>query len=161
MKKLLFVLAMIVAAGCSQAQNKNIKNLPAYSIVTAPDSTVRTPANLKKGLPVMIVYFSPDCGHCQQMMYEVKEHKGDFAKIQVVMITPVDYKLVKGFYRDFGLSGFPNFTVGTEGRSYKVLEYYGVKMTPYIAVYDRKHQLIKAYDKVPKIKELAALVKKA
>jgi thioredoxin-related protein len=161
MKKLLFILSLMIAAGCSQAQNKNIKNLPAYQIVTAPDSATRTQANLKKNVPVMVVYFSPDCSHCQQMMYEMKGQMKDFSKIQVVMITPVDYKLVKGFYRDFGISAYPNFSVGTEGRTYKVLEYYNVKTTPYIAIYDHKHQLLKAYEKAPKIKELAAMVKKA
>lgn len=152
---------LVVAAGCSQAQNKaNIQNIPSYKILDA-DSVYRTPANLKKNQPVMIIYFSPDCGHCQQLMYEIKGQMKDFKNIQVVMISPVDYKLIKGFYRDFGVSAYPNFTVGTEGRTYEVLQYYNVKMTPYIAIYNHQHKLLKAYEKAPKLKELAAMVKKA
>jgi protein-disulfide isomerase len=162
MKKLLFFLSLIIVVGCSQAQNNSkIQNIAPYRILTAPDSAYRTPANLPKNKPVMVVYFSPDCSHCQQLMYEMKGQMKDFANIQVVMITPVDYKMVKYFYRDFGISAYPNFTVGTEGRTYEVLTYYGVKNTPYIAIYDHKHKLLKAYEKAPKIKELAAMVKKA
>lgn len=161
MKKLIFLLTLIITAGCTRAQNTSkIENIPAYRILDA-DSVYRTPANLKKNQPVMIVYFSPDCSHCQHMMYEMKEQMKDFSKIQVVMVSPVDYKLIKAFYRDFGIAKYPNFTVGTEGSSYKVLNYYGVKQTPYIAIYDHKGKLLKAYEKAPKIKELAAMVKKA
>jgi len=162
MKNIVLFLGLIITAGCTRAQNNTkIQNIPAYRILCAPDSSYRTLANLKKDQPVMIVYFSPDCGHCQQLMYEMKGRMKDFAKIQVVMVTPVDYKLVKVFYRDFGISAYKNFTVGTEGYSYQVLKYYDVKMTPYIAIYDHKHKLLKAYSSAPKVKELAAMVNKA
>lgn len=163
MKRILFLLTLVIAAACTQAQNKSnskIQNIPSYKILTA-DSTYRTQANLKKGQPVMIIYFSPDCGHCQQLMYDMKGQMKDFSNIQIVMITDAMYKLVKGFNRDFGLSAYKNLTVGTEENSYAIINYYNVKMTPYIAIYNHSGKLVKAYDKVPKMKELAATVKKA
>jgi len=161
MKKLIFFLSFIIVAGCTQAQNNaKIQNIPSYKILTA-DSTYRTQANLKKNQPVMIIYFSPDCSHCQQLMYDMKGQMKDFSKIQIVMITDAMYKLVKGFHRDFGISQYPNIVVGTEQSSYDIINYYNVKMTPYIAIYNRNGKLVKAYDKVPKLKELAATVKKA
>jgi hypothetical protein len=51
--------------------------------------------------------------------------------------------------------------VGTEGHSYVVQKYYQVKTTPYIAVYDRKGNLVKAFEKAPTIDTLIATVKKA
>jgi len=162
MKNLILLLSFVIVTGCTRAQDvSKIQSIPSYRVLSAPDSAYKTPANLKKNQPVMIVYFSPDCSHCQQLMYEMKGQMKSFAKIQVVMVTPVDYKMVKGFYRDFGISAYPNITVGTEGYTYQVLKYYNVKMTPYIAIYDHKHKLLKAYEKAPKIKELAAMVKKA
>jgi protein-disulfide isomerase len=162
MKNIILLLSFVIVTGCTRAQDvSKIQNIPPYRVLSAPDSAYKTPANLKKNQPVMIVYFSPDCSHCQHLMYEMKGQMKDFSKIQVVMVTPVDYKMVKGFYRDFGISDYPNITVGTEGYTYQVLKYYNVKMTPYIAIYDHKHKLLKAYEKAPKIKELAAMVKKA
>lgn len=161
MKKLLLLLSFIVAVGCTQAQNNaKIQNIPKYKILT-PDSTYRTQANLKKAMPVMIIYFMPDCGHCQQLIYDMKERmKQDFSKVQIVLITDAMYKMVKGFHRDFGLSAYPNVTVGTEQGSYDILNYYGVKMTPYVAIYNRNGKLLKTFDKEPKVKDLAAVVKK-
>ncbi len=161
MKRILFFLSLVITVGCTRAQNSgNIQNIPDYRILDA-DSVYRTPANLKKNQPVMIVYFSPDCSHCQHLMNEIKGQMKDFSKMQIVMVSAVDYRMIKGFYKDFGIAAYPNITVGTEGNSYKVLQYYNVKTTPYIAIYNHKHKLLKAYEKAPKIEELATMVKKA
>ncbi len=161
MKRILFFLSLVITVGCTRAQNSgNIQNIPDYRILDA-DSVYRTPANLKKSQPVMIVYFSPDCSHCQHLMNEIKGQMKDFSKVQIVMVSAVDYRMIKGFYKDFGIAAYPNITVGTEGNSYKVLQYYNVKTTPYIAIYNHKHKLLKAYEKAPKIEELATMVKKA
>jgi protein-disulfide isomerase len=161
MKKILFFLSLVITVGCTRAQNvASIQNIPDYRILDA-DSVYRTPANLKKNQPVMIVYFSPDCSHCQHLMNEIKGQMKNFSKMQIVMVSAVDYRMIKGFYKDFGIAAYPNITVGTEGNTYKVLQYYNVKTTPYIAIYNHQHKLLKAYEKAPKIEELAAIVKKA
>ena len=112
-------------------------------------------------MPVMIIYFSPDCPHCQHMMYEMKPKMKSFKNIQVVMITFVQQiRAIKGFYSDYNLANYKNFTVGTEGYTYVVQKYYQVRTTPYIAIYDKNHKLFKYYDKPPAMAELAATVKK-
>jgi thioredoxin-related protein len=164
MKKLLLLFSLILAAECSQAQNRpNIENIPPFHILKT-DSTYFTPANLKKNQPVMIIYFSPDCSHCQHLMYEMKPKMKQFGNTQIVMVTFMEPSMLialKNFYRDFDLAKYPNVTVGTEGHTYVVQRYYQVKTTPYIAIYNRNGKLVKAFDKVPSMDELIATVKKA
>ena len=163
MKKLLVLITLIIAAGSSRAQEKqNIDNIPPFKILKQ-DSTWFTPADLKKNKPVVIIYFSPDCSHCQHMMYEMKPKMKEFGSAQIVMITfmePSMLKMVQGFYRDFNLAKYPNITVGTEGHSYVVQRYYHVSTTPYIAVYDHKGKLVKAFPNAPTVDTLIATVKK-
>lgn len=161
MKKLLFFFGLIIAAGCTNAQTYNPPaTIPPYHILTT-DSVYETPANLKSNKPVMIIYFSPDCSHCQHLMYEMKPKMDDFKNVQVVMITFAEpLKASQVFYRDFDLKKHPNFKVGTEGYTYVVQKFYQVRTTPYIALYDKGHKLAKFYDKPPKIDELAAEAKK-
>ncbi|MDB5153992.1 MAG: redoxin protein [Mucilaginibacter sp.] len=164
MKKLLLILSLIIVAGCTQAQNKqNIENIPPFKILKS-DSTYFTPANLKKNKPVMIIYFSPDCSHCQHLVYEMKPKMKQFGDTQIVMVTFTEFtmlKMIKNFTRDFGLAKYPNITVGTEGHTYVVQQYYQVKTTPYIAIYDHKGKLVQAFDKVPSMEELIIAIKKA
>src|ERR1700710_2655428 len=119
MKKLLFFIGFIIVVGCANAQMPYTPPLtiPPYHILTT-DSVYVTPANLKKNKPVVIIYFSPDCGHCQHMMKEMKPKMKEFGDAQIVMITFMDPSMliaVKTFYQDFGLKKYPNFIVGTEG----------------------------------------------
>ena len=161
MKKIIFFLSFIIAVSCTNAQNFTPPTaIPPYHILTT-DSVYVTPADLKSNKPVMIIYFSPDCPHCQHLMYELKPKMKDLKNIQVVMITFVQQiRAIKVFYNDYNLENYKNFTVGTEGYTYVVQKYYQVGSTPYIAIYDKNHKLVKAYDKAPTVKELVEEVKK-
>jgi len=166
MKKILFFFSLIIAAGCSQAQNTapktNIDHIPTFRILNQ-DSVYITNSVLKKNRPVMIIYFSPDCSHCERMMQEMKPYMRNFSKVQVVMITFIrtDYlKLLKEFRRNYSLASYPNFLMGTEYPDYAVQRYYQISTTPYIAIYNSKGKLVRAFDKVPKMEDLLATVKK-
>ena len=163
MKKLLLFFSLAIAAGCSSAQTPYMPPpfIPPYHILTT-DSVYETPANLKKNKATMIIYFAPDCSHCQHLMYELKPKMKSFKNLQVVMITFAEpLKASQVFYRDFDLKKYPNFTVGTEGYTLKVQKYYNVKSTPYMALYNKNGKLANSYEKPPKIEELVAAVKKA
>ena len=163
MKKLLLSFSLIIAAACSMAQTPGYTPppvIPPYRILNT-DSVYVTPANLVKNKPVMVIYFAPDCSHCQHLMFDLKPKMNAFKNMQVVMITFAEpLKATQVFYRDFGLKKYPNFTVGTEGYSLKVQKYYNVHTTPYIALYDKKGKLVKAYEKAPTVDTLLAEVKK-
>ena len=163
MKKLFSLFSLLLVAGYTFGQPKqDIENIPPFHILTT-DSTWCTPAGLRKHKPVMIIYFSPDCGHCQRLMKEMKPKLGQFGDTQIVMITyiqPTMLKAIKVFYHDFNLVKYPNVTVGTEGYTFIVQQYYQLKKTPYIAIYNRQGKLIKAFENTPPVDELINTAKK-
>lgn len=170
MKKILVFLSLIIIAGCSQAQDAAVKNpspaiqnIPSFHILNK-DSVYLTNANLKKDKAVMFVYFGPDCSHCQRLMMELKPDIKDFKNIQIVMVTFTKItllKMLKEFHRDYVFAAQPNVLMGTEDPDYKVMRYFSVSTTPYIAIYGRNGKLVQAFDKSPKVPELLAAVKKA
>jgi thioredoxin-related protein len=164
MKKLFLLFSLIVLASCSGAQDLPINpNIPPYRILTT-DSNYITPANLKKNTRVMVIYFSPDCPHCQRLTTELKPKMKELGNTQIIMITwslNYDLRAIKAFYHDYGLAAFPNITIGTEGYTSFVQKYYRVTTTPFIAIYDRSGKMVKSFDKPPKVQDLIAAVKKA
>ena len=169
MKKIFLFLSLIILAGCTQAQTAsttpppNIENIPPFHILTK-DSVYLTAANLKKGKPVMIIYFAPDCSHCQRLMYEMKPEMRQFKDTQIVMVTFIQtslLKMLREFYKDYNLAAYPNIMMGTEYPKYTVMQYYQVANTPFIAVYDHKGKLVQAFPKAPSMKDLIAAVKKS
>jgi len=150
----------------AQGQDKAILRLPIphYKILKA-DSTYTDWTTLKKNKPVMIIYFMPDCPHCQLLMNEMKQEMNVFKDIQIVMIcgtrTVYPYMgMIRNFNRDFNLSKYKNITMGTEYPNYKVVKYYQVATTPFIAFYDRDGKMIKYFDKPAKIEDVVAAAKK-
>ncbi|WP_428330476.1 hypothetical protein [Mucilaginibacter sp.] len=161
MKKLLFFFSLIIASGCIHAQTFTPKPAIAPFKILTTDSVYMTPANLKKDKAVMIIYFSPDCSHCQHLMYELKPYMKSFKNIQVIMVTFAEpLKASQVFYRDFELKKYPNWTVGTEGYTYNVQQYYHIATTPYIAIYDKIGKPVHYYTTPPKPEELVAEIKK-
>jgi thiol-disulfide isomerase/thioredoxin len=164
MKKLLLLFCLVIAAGCTRAQNNApVTGMPPYHILTI-DSTYATPANLKKHRRVMLIYFGTDCPHCQHLTMELKSKMKEFGDTQIVMITwsdKFDIRAIKAFYRDYGLKKYPNITMGTEGYTYTVQKYFRILTTPFIAVYDNEGKMVKSYDKSPDIDALVATVKSA
>ena len=167
MKKLVVLIALVALYTCTFAQDTTDKfidpNIPQYRILTT-DSVYTFPGKLKKDTRVMIIYFSPDCPHCQHLTNELKPRMKELGNTQIVMITwsmNHDIRAIKTFYRDFGLKAYHNIIVGTEGYDNTVMKYYHVTTTPFIAIYNRKGKMVKSFDKQPKAEDVIAAVKKA
>jgi thiol-disulfide isomerase/thioredoxin len=159
MKRLIFLLFAVIAGfACTQAQTVPT-TIPPYKILTTKDQTL-TPANLEKNKPVMIIYFAPDCPHCQKLVSDMKPSMAKFKNVQVVMITFTDIRMVKTFENDYGLKAYPNFILGTEGYSYTVQRFYQLKHTPFVAIYDKTGKLVQSFEKQPEASDLLAVIKK-
>lgn len=166
MKKLLILFSFLILAGCTYSQDKKILNLPIphYKILKV-DSTYVTQDAIDRHKPVMIIYFGPDCPHCQRLMAEMKENMSAFKDIQIVMITFTRTEfpylnMIKDFSKTYDLPKYKNITMGTEYPDYKVQRYYQVTGTPFVAIYDRNGKMVKYFDKPPKIADVVAAVKK-
>jgi thioredoxin-related protein len=116
--------------------------------------------NLPYGKPILLIYFSPDCDHCQVMMKEWFKKANDFKKASVVMMSflPVD-KMVS-FEKSFKTNQYPNIIVGTEGLSFFVKNYYRIADMPFTALYDKNGNLITSHEKSIPLDDLADKLKK-
>ncbi|WP_229217122.1 peroxiredoxin family protein [Dyadobacter luteus] len=96
--------------------------------------------------PAVLIYFSPDCDHCQHFTEDMTKNQSAIAGKQVVMVTFQDMTMLAPFAKKHKLSQFPNIKVGTEGLTYAVQRYYQIRSFPYIAIYDKAGNLVKTYE---------------
>ncbi|WP_138475281.1 TlpA family protein disulfide reductase [Dyadobacter bucti] len=96
--------------------------------------------------PVVLVYFSPDCDHCQDFTKDLVKNYSVVANKQVVMVTFQPMEMVKPFVTQYGLASYPNFKVGTEGTTLTVQKYYQIRSFPYIAIYDKTGKLVRTFE---------------
>lgn len=155
--KAAIALLLVAAALCpgTAVRAQAPAQQPAWSIDTIPffritlvDGKVYTKAQLKPHTPLMIIYFSPDCDHCQHFAEALAPHLDKFKGTQIVMVTFLPPAKLAGFARKYKLDK-PFITIGTEGFSFIVRNYYKLQNFPFIALYDKHGKLAGIYREPP------------
>jgi cytochrome oxidase Cu insertion factor (SCO1/SenC/PrrC family) len=133
--------------------------LPPLQILL-PDSTTKfTKESFKKGKPIMVMLFSPECSHCQQETREMTAHIKELKGVQVVMVTLNPFSQMKQFVEDYGLANYDNIIVGKD--LYVMLpSFYAIHNLPFHAFYDKKGALVKAFEGSMKFADILSYLKK-
>ncbi len=133
------------------------RTIPSFRI-QLPDSSWFSKTSLQPKKQTLILYFSPDCGHCQLETEEVLSKIKDLNDLQIVMVTSRPFEDMARFADHYKISRFPTIKIGTDP-SRMVTQFYDVKFTPFSALYDKKGQLVKVYEKGIDMTELINFVK--
>ncbi len=119
--------------------------VPPFSITKVPDSSRFAKADLKQKKKTLLIIFSPDCDHCQHETKELTASIDKFKKIQIVMASWLPYNEVLKFYKDYNIAAYPNITMGWD-KSFFLPPFYQLKSLPFMALYDKKGNLISVFD---------------
>ncbi len=146
-------LFLLLTSGGAAGQTIQASKPLAPFEIKLTNGKLFTRSELSPG-PVILIYFSPDCGHCKDFTKELLNYPDAFKTKQVVMVTFTPLPTVDQFERTLFLQLFPNITVGTEGESYRVMRYYGIRTFPYVALYNRAGKFVKSYEGEQPFKEI-------
>ncbi|QNA46003.1 thioredoxin domain-containing protein [Lacibacter sediminis] len=151
MQRLLWFIVFIVALNTVCAQQK----IPPFRMALS-DGNLFHASSLPMGKPVIVIYFSPECDHCQVLMKEWFKRSGDFRKASVAMITFLPLANVALFEKEFKTKQHSNIITGTEGTGFFVRNYYKVMDMPFVALHDKNGNLVSTYSKDIPLNTLAA-----
>ncbi len=154
MKKLLFLsgFLFIACSGFSQANPPadtipayiRNGNIPEFLTYKAPDSTVFIKKDLHKDTPVLLMIFSPDCGHCQNVATEILQNISHFKGTQILMTTWLPYSDMMSFYKTYKIADYPEVTMTWDSK-YFFLPYFHVQTFPKLIVYNKKGKYLKEF----------------
>ncbi|MBO9619229.1 MAG: hypothetical protein J7539_09365 [Niabella sp.] len=137
-----FLILFLTAAFFSDAQGAK---LPPFKMIR-DNGTIFNATQLPMGKPIVLIYFSPGCGHCEQLMRNVLKQENALTRTSVVLITYQPVQEVIGFVQQFHLQSHLNFYVGTERNSFLVRGYYHLEKLPFIALFTKKGDLVCKYN---------------
>jgi thiol-disulfide isomerase/thioredoxin len=160
----LFVI--IVSSICLQAQSPidnrptYIKNpaLPSFKLILT-DSSLFTEKLIPKAEYTCIVYFSPDCGHCQYEADQMIRNMDSLKQVQFVWVSYRDFNDIKAFGRKYQFDLYPNIILGRDPE-YTIPAFFQVKFTPFVALYDHNKQFLKAWETGVEMPELLQFIHK-
>jgi len=115
----------------------NSQTIPPFKM-TLSNSKIFNAVDLPKGKPLVLIYFDPDCDHCQKLMTELFKKINSFKKVEMVLVTFKSVTEVSAFEKKYSTSKYPNMRVGTEGTLFYLRNYYKLVKMPFTALYDSK-----------------------
>ncbi|MEN9598268.1 MAG: hypothetical protein RL596_579 [Bacteroidota bacterium] len=137
---------------------KKNPTIPDFKILQT-DSTWFAKKDIKPYEYTVIIYFSPDCGHCQYEAKEIVKNIDSLKNILFIWVSYRDFKDIKKFYRQYNLDALPNMVMGRDPQ-YFIPSFYQVRYTPFIALYDKNQHYLTSWDMGVEISELLEFVRK-
>ena len=119
-------------------------SLPPFKMYLS-NKTVFSATELPKNKPVIVIYFDPECDHCQKLMNEVFKKINSFSKAEMVMVTFKPVEELTAFEKKYKTQNYTNLRVGTEGTSFQLRNYYQIEKMPFTALYDKDQKLNYSY----------------
>ncbi len=142
-----FIKIFLSAALCSSSVFS--QTMPAFKMQLS-NGKMFSSSELSHQKPLIIIYFAPDCEHCQVLMNELFKKITDFKKAQIIMVTFEQANEVAGFEKKYQTSKYANMKVGTEIPTFFFRMYYHLEHTPFTALFDKHEKLIVFYkDQTP------------
>ena len=166
MKKLLFALLVLALGVASHAQNsvdttpafRRFPTVPPFKLLESDSSSFFVKDDLDKDKAVLLIIFSPLCEHCQHETEQIIQRIEDFKKVQIVMATTMPFHEMKEFYERYKLADFKNIRVGQDIQ-YMLPSFYQAHNLPYLAMYDKKGNLIRTFEGTMKMDDLVQVFK--
>ena len=155
-----FALGCVILICCFSvlAQNTVLK-IPPFRILGINGKIFKA-EDLPFGRPVVVIYFSPECDHCISFAREFLKQTSKLKNASVVWITYEDVSKVQSFVKQFSLTKYRNFYVGTEGNGFFVRNYYGLSSMPFVAMHRKNGDLVRSYERDIPLKELISAIGK-
>lgn len=167
MKKLLLCLLVAATASMVHAQEQEYDTIPPYQkdslhlprfTILKTDSTYMNDRSIPEGKPVVIVYFTPTCGHCQITAEAFSKKMKEMRHIYFVWVSYSALPEVKEFAANFSLQQFNNLVIGRDP-NYAIPSFYKVNYTPYMALYNAQHHLVQTWEKGTEPDTIISLLK--
>ncbi|HVF81232.1 MAG TPA: redoxin domain-containing protein [Flavisolibacter sp.] len=124
---------------------KRFPTLPPLQLFLPDSLTKYTKEDIPKKKPVLIMLFSPDCEHCKHEAEELAAQKESFKNIHIIMVSPYPFYRLREFADTYGLSGLQNVVIAKDP-SYFLMTFYNIRNFPYMALYNKKGQLIETIE---------------
>jgi len=157
---LLFISASSFAQSDSlEAASLRFPTIPPFTLIKV-DSTEMTRNDIHKNRQTMIMYFSPECSHCQHQTEDMLAEMDKLKNTEIVMVTYEKFEDMTAFYEKYQIAKYPNIKMGRDTKFFFV-PFYRMQNLPYMALYDKKGNLITTFEGNHKIDKLAKAFSKS
>ena len=120
------------------------KPLPSFTVLLSDSTTRFDTKDIPLDKPVVLFLFGPHCPHSKAQIEEIIANINKLKGIRFYLFTPYPFVQMKQFYKEYQLGNYSNITVGVDMQNF-FSQYIGAPGVPFLAIYDKKKLLNKAF----------------
>ncbi len=140
-----FLLAQVTQEQPQLPPFQRFPTIPPFNLLKADSATFLTRADIKKHHLTMIMMFSPECDHCKHQTEDLLGSMKQFQDVEIVMATFQPLSEMRDFYKKYHIDKYPNIKMGRDEK-FVLPPFYKIRNLPFLALYDKKGNLITTFE---------------
>jgi thiol-disulfide isomerase/thioredoxin len=151
------VSSLQLLAYCSLSKKK--AEIPSFNLLLIDSSTLFNTRQIPDGRPIALVFFSPDCEHCQKETSSLLTKMDSLKNVRFYFVAIDPLERLKVFNTYYQIYRYPNITLG---RDYTVFfpGFFKGATPPYLVLYDGYKKTQAVFDGEADISRLIGMVNK-
>jgi len=143
MKKHIVIAITLLAIACRNSGGG--ETIPPFDFLLSDSTTRFNTAAIPQGSPIVLLYFSPDCEHCQHETETIIHHMDSLKQVRFYFITNDPPDRIKVFSEVYKLDKYANITLGWDNQFFFPRHFKGAA-PPYLVLYDKQKRMQGAFE---------------
>jgi thiol-disulfide isomerase/thioredoxin len=118
--------------------------LPLLKVLQLDSTPILLKKLFIKNKPTVLIFFNPDCDHCQQELENIIAHNADVKNTQFICISNRPLFMVKPFAKQLKINKTPNIKMVSVPDN-AMFRYYGIGGFPSMIIYNNAKIATKKY----------------
>jgi thiol-disulfide isomerase/thioredoxin len=118
--------------------------LPSLKVLQLDSTRISFQKLFIKNKPTVLIFFNPDCDHCQQELENIIAHIAEVKNIQFICISNRPLFLIKPFAKLLKIQKIPNIKMVSIADN-ALFRFYGVGSFPSMVIYNNARIATKKY----------------
>jgi peroxiredoxin len=154
---IVFTAGIIAKDKANRDLSRNKLTLPAFNFYSL-DSVKYASEGNRDGLNTCVIYFDPECEHCEYETKLITQHINQFATTRIFMISNNSTAKIKAFAQKFNLYQHKQIRLLWD-KEYKFYTWFGHAPIPSTYIYNKDNRLVKEYHGETKIEAITSYLK--
>jgi len=121
-------------------QSHHKSDIPAFDLLLSDSTTLFHTADIPEGRPIVMLFFSPTCGHCQEETASLLKKMDSLKHVNFYFLTIDPMEDMRLFNKVYRLDRYTNITIGRDYKFFFPVHFKSVT-PPYSLIYDGDKRL--------------------
>jgi len=146
--KIVLMSILVLLGSCNDKKPVNTglegKPMPSFNLILLDNKSVINTTDIPSGQPLVFFLFSPHCPYSKKQMDNIMANINELKNVHIYIITPFPYNDMKTAYEKYQIPEHQSLTMAIDQNNF-FGHFMGAYGFPYLAIYDKKKVLVKAF----------------